>query len=153
MAMWVIAVVGLAPCQCFSPGGIHTMSPGRISSIGPPQRRARPQPAVTIKVWPSGWVCHVVRAPGSKVTLTATTRAGAGALLSGSIRTVPVKYSADPLPEGCEPLRLISMIASFIFTGWTVEFGDSAAAHYVQPRVGRPIDAAADYHSHFGPGC
>ena len=28
MAIWVIAVVGAAPCQCFSPGGIQTTSPG-----------------------------------------------------------------------------------------------------------------------------
>ena len=34
----VIASVGLAPCQCFSPAGIQMTSPGRISSIGPPQR-------------------------------------------------------------------------------------------------------------------
>ena len=34
--MCVIAVVGVAPCQCFSPGGNQTTSPGRISSIGPP---------------------------------------------------------------------------------------------------------------------
>src|SRR3989475_3275659 len=58
MAMCVMAVVAVAPCQCFSPGGIQITSPGRISSIGPPQRWARPQPAVTIRVWPSGWVCH-----------------------------------------------------------------------------------------------
>jgi hypothetical protein len=25
------------------------------------------------------------------------------------MRTVPVKYSAGPLPDGCEPLRLISI--------------------------------------------
>src|SRR5688500_6330054 len=37
IAMCVIAVVAVAPCQCFSPGGIQTTSPGRISSIGPPQ--------------------------------------------------------------------------------------------------------------------
>jgi hypothetical protein len=58
-----------------------------------------------------------VRAPGSKVTLAPTTRAGAGALKSGSTRTVPVKYSAGPLPEGCEPLRLISMVFLFIDRG------------------------------------
>jgi hypothetical protein len=27
MAMCVMAVVGVAPCQCFSPGGIQTPSP------------------------------------------------------------------------------------------------------------------------------
>ena len=26
--MWVMAVVGAAPCQCFSPGGNQTTSPG-----------------------------------------------------------------------------------------------------------------------------
>src|SRR5438309_3580742 len=107
MAMCVMAVVGVAPCQCFSPGGNQITSPGRISSIGLPQRCARPQPAVTIRVWPSGWVCHAVRAPGSNVTLAPSARAGAFAWNRGSIRTVPVKYSAGPLPEGCEPFRLM----------------------------------------------
>ena len=37
------------------------------------------------------------------------TRAGSGGRNSGSIRTVPVNQSAGPLPEGCEPLRLISI--------------------------------------------
>src|SRR5581483_4187975 len=109
MAMWVMAVVGAAPCQCFSPGGNQTTSPGRISSTGPPHRCARPQPAVTIRVWPSGWVCQAVRAPGSNVTLAAATRPGAGASNSGSIRTAPVNQSAGPLPDGREPLRLMSM--------------------------------------------
>src|SRR5207249_238420 len=54
MAMCVIAVVGAAPCQCFSLGGNQTTSPGRISSIDPSHRCARPQPAVTISVWPKG---------------------------------------------------------------------------------------------------
>src|SRR5271157_2556569 len=36
----------------------------RISSTGPPQRCTRPQPAVTMRVCPSGCVCHAVRAPG-----------------------------------------------------------------------------------------
>src|SRR5262245_53906337 len=31
-AICVIAVVGAAPCQCFSPGGNQMTSPGRISS-------------------------------------------------------------------------------------------------------------------------
>ena len=47
-----IPVLGAAPCQCFSPGANQTTSPGRISSIGPPQRWARPQPDVTMSVWP-----------------------------------------------------------------------------------------------------
>src|ERR1700731_2280902 len=127
MAIWVIAVVGVAPCQCFSPGGIQTTSPGRISSTGPSQRCARPPPAVTIRVWPSGCVCHAVRAPGSKVTLAPTARAGAGALNSGSTRTVAVKYSAGPLPEGCEPHRLISIVFTFTDRYRTLETG-----HFLQ---------------------
>ena len=33
-----------------------------------------------------------------------------GGLNRGSIRTVPVNHSAGPLPDGCAPLRLISMV-------------------------------------------
>jgi hypothetical protein len=109
MAMCVMAVVAVAPCQCFSPGGNQITSPGRICSIGPPQRCARPHPAVTIRVWPSGWVCHAVRAPGSNVTLAPPARAGSFAWNKGSMRTVPVKYSVGPLLEGCEPLLLMSI--------------------------------------------
>src|SRR5437660_872613 len=110
IAMCVMAVVGVAPCQCFSPGGHEITSPGRISLIGPPQLCTSPQPAVTISVWPSRCVCHAVRAPGSNVTLTPSARAGSGAWNSGSIRTVPVKYSAGPLPEGCDPILLMSIL-------------------------------------------
>ncbi len=39
MAMCVIAVVGAAPCQCFSPGGNQTTSPG-------PNFLDRPAPAL-----------------------------------------------------------------------------------------------------------
>ena len=40
MAICVMAVVGVPPCQCFSPDGIEITSPGWISSIGPPSRCA-----------------------------------------------------------------------------------------------------------------
>src|SRR5438874_3656323 len=130
--MCVIAVVDVAPCQCFSPGANHTQSPGRISSLGPPHRCAQPQPAVTINVWPSGCVCHAVRAPGSKVTLAPATRAGSGGSSSGSIRTVPVNQSAGPLPDGRLPTRLISM-------DWLLlKCGDGAA------RARRRLDDASD---------
>ena len=56
-----------------------------------------------------------VREPGSNVTLAPLTRAGLGAVNSGSTRTVPVNQSAGPLPEGFEPLRVIS-IARLSFT-------------------------------------
>src|SRR5690242_12868879 len=103
MAMCVMAVDGVAPCQCFSPGGKQTMSPDRTSSTGPPQRWTQPQPAVTMRVWPSGWVCQAVRAPGSNETIAPVTRAGSVPLNGESMLTVPVNQSAGPLLEGCEP--------------------------------------------------
>src|SRR6476646_4660785 len=112
MAMCVIAVVGAAPCQCFSPGENQTTSPGRISSMGPPSRCAQPQPAVTMRVWPSGCLCHAVRAAGSNVTMAPPARAGVSPLNGVSIRTEPVKYSAGPFVDGCEPLRLMSIAGS-----------------------------------------
>src|ERR1700677_2376987 len=106
-------VAGPAPCQCFSPGGIQTTSPGRISSIGPPQHCVRPNPAMTIRCCPSGCECHEVLAPGSNVTLAPATRAGAFGCNNGSRRTVPVNQSADPLTDGCDPFFLISILSSF----------------------------------------
>src|SRR6266700_3385254 len=79
-----------------------------------------------ITVWPRGCVCHAVRAPGSNVTLPPLTRAGSGAWNSGSTRTVPVKYSAGPLRDGCEPPRVIC-IAPFLPCG-VVAGGCAAAA-------------------------
>src|SRR6266571_8884918 len=135
MAMCVMAVFGEAPCQCFSAGGIQTTSPGRISSTGPPHRCTQPRPAVTIRVWPNGCVCHAVRAPGSNVTLALTTRAGLGAWNNESTRTVPVKYSAGPLLEGCEPLLLMS-ISEFL----QVDLADDLAIIICQTaRNGTPV--------------
>lgn len=48
-AIWVMADVGDAPCQCFTPGGHQTTSPWRISVTGPPNSWIQPVPAVTIK--------------------------------------------------------------------------------------------------------
>src|SRR5260370_35501762 len=50
MAMCVIAVLEVAPCQCFSPGGHQTTSPGRISAFGPPSLCTHPHPDVTISL-------------------------------------------------------------------------------------------------------
>jgi hypothetical protein len=51
--------------------------------------------------------------PGSGFTNAPKTRAGSGGSKRGSIRTEPVKFSAGPLREDCEPLRLISIFSSF----------------------------------------
>src|SRR6201985_2947446 len=108
-----MAVVEVAPCQCFSPAGIQTTWPGRISSIGPPTLWVQPQPAVTISVCPNGCVCHAVRAPGSNVTAAPAARAGSFAANNGSILTVPVNQSSGPFADGCEPALLISILKIF----------------------------------------
>src|SRR5215210_7641920 len=105
-----MAVVVVAPCQCFSPGGHTTTSPARISRLRPPEHCTQPQPVVTISLCPSGCVCQAERAPGSKVTSTLETRDGSVAGNRGSMRTLPVNQSSGPLAEGCEPLCLISIV-------------------------------------------
>src|SRR2546426_10941833 len=116
-AMCVIPVFGLAPCQCLTPGGHQSTSPGRISSIGPSQHWVQPRPEVTIKVCPSGCVCHAERAPGSNVTHPAVTREGSGAWMIGSMRTAPVKYSSGPFWDACDPFRLISIVFLLLWCG------------------------------------
>src|SRR5438876_12060729 len=110
MALCVIAVVGVPPCQCLSFGGHQTTSPGRSSTLGWPSLCTQPKPEVTTRICPSGCLCHAVRAPGSNVTLAPRIRAGSGASNSGSIRTLPVKYSPGPFPDGWEPLCLMSIV-------------------------------------------
>src|ERR1700704_2795119 len=102
-------LVGEPPCQCFSPGGIQTTSPGRISRIGPPLVCMRPSPASTYNVWPSGCVCHAVRAPGWNETEFTTRRAGDDVAMIGSCSTVPVKYSGGAVRVGREPAGWKSM--------------------------------------------
>jgi hypothetical protein len=62
MAIWLMAVVRVAPCQCFSPGGHTTTSPARISCFGLPALHPT-DPEVTTNRWPNGWVWQAVRAP------------------------------------------------------------------------------------------
>src|SRR5580704_10823195 len=113
MAMCVMTVVSVAPCQCFLSGGHVMTSPGRISSFGSPQHCVHPRPERTIKLCPQGCVCHAERAPGSNVTLAPLNSPPPGAWNRGSTRTLPVKLSDEPLRVGCEPFRLIFMTFSF----------------------------------------
>src|SRR5947207_7808082 len=109
--MCVIAVVGVAPCQCRSFGGHQITSPGRTSTFCWPSLCTQPQPAVTMSVCPSGCQCHAVCAPGSNVTLAPRTRAGSGASNNGSMRTVPVNQSVAPFVDDCDSLLFISIVA------------------------------------------
>src|SRR5213080_2861986 len=47
-------------------------------------------------VWPLGWVCHAVRAPGVKWTLLACTRDWSDGAATASMYTVPVNHSVGP---------------------------------------------------------
>src|SRR4051794_34881771 len=87
-----------------------------------------------INVWPSGCVCQAVRAPGSNVTMAPATRAGSGAWNNGSIRTAPVNQSAGPLPDGCEPTRVIFMLPFLPFV--------DLAASLASAKAAKPVAAA-----------
>src|ERR1043165_543384 len=128
--MCTMPVFGPAPCQCFSPGGIHTVSPALISWIGPPFACTRPTPEMTCSVCPSGCVCHAVRAPGSKLTRPGRMRAGAGASMIGSCHTTPVNDSFGCRRVGTDPLGRISILSSALLLG-----GCIAAAYRPRKRV------------------
>src|SRR4029077_9482297 len=96
IARCVMNRVGAAPCQWSSPGSKNTRSPGRITSIGPPRRCARPIPSMTKMVWPFGWVCHAVRAAGVKWTLLALWRDWPAGVATESTYTAPVNHSLGP---------------------------------------------------------
>jgi hypothetical protein len=113
MAMCVMAVVGAAPCQCFSPGepdhiagmdlldwpslALHPTTAG-CDNQGLTERMNMPCGAST------GLEGHVCTASaGGLVRLEERSR-----------RTVPVNHSADPLRDGCEPVLLISILNFFV---------------------------------------
>src|SRR5262249_57584306 len=68
MARWVMKCSGAAPCQCHSPGGVRTVSPGRITITPSARETTRPMPSVTCRVCPTACMCHAVRAAGVKCT-------------------------------------------------------------------------------------
>src|SRR3712207_3048250 len=112
IAMWLIALVAVAPCQCFTPGGVQITSPGLISRFWPPSSCTHPVPDVTIRTWPPGWVCHAERAPGSNVTSPPVEDVLSLAAYSGSTMTDPVKYCAAPFAEGREPFGEICVLSA-----------------------------------------
>ncbi|AAF84576.1 hypothetical protein XF_1767 [Xylella fastidiosa 9a5c] len=106
-ARCVIAVPDAAPCQCLTPGGHQTTSPGRMTCTGLPHSCTSPTPEVTTRRCPAGWVCQAERAPGSKLTRPPEALMFLSAGQTGSTRTRPVKNSAGPVAEACSPARVI----------------------------------------------
>ncbi len=72
-----------APCQCSSPGGVHTVSPGVRLMTAPSRETTRPAPSVQNNVWPRTWECQLVRAPGVNRTMLAIRRDGSALFLIG----------------------------------------------------------------------
>ena len=114
MAIWVIAVVAVAPCQCFWPGGPDHVAGADLldrfglivrpaaagdNDQGLPQRMGMPRSA-RAGLEGHGGSADPCSSPWNRE----------------SILTAPVKYSLAPLVDGCEPLRIIFM-ASFRFEG------------------------------------
>ena len=120
IAIWDIEFVGVAPCQCSSSGGIHTVSPTFIilgcSFLNP----TRPVPLIICSVWPRGCVCHAVRAPGSNETFNAWTLAGYSASIIGYCHTVPVNHSEEDFLVGFEPALNISNF--YPSQNWLLDF-------------------------------
>jgi hypothetical protein len=124
MAIWVTAVVCVAPCQCFSPGSNQTTSPGWISSIVPPSRCAQPQPAVTIRCWPSGCVCHAVLAPGLAVE---SDQCEAVRRISGSnTKQVPLNHSWSLA-------RVVIFLISICFFLWKKQTSRNLSGYFFEP--------------------
>src|SRR6476469_2175740 len=107
--------VGAAPCQCHSPGGVYTVSPGRITTTSPPRDWARPMPSVTCNVCPQAWVCHAVRAQGANRTVFTRIRDGSSHLAITSKYTSPVNISAGPLVD--VPLGSFCMVVPNLLGG------------------------------------
>src|SRR4051794_22299887 len=84
-----------------------------MTSIGPPRRWARPTPSVTWIVWPFGWVCHAVRAPGVKWTLDAVSREASDGVATGSMYTAPVNQSLGPAVVS-RPFLVILMLVLLV---------------------------------------
>src|SRR5258705_12484157 len=57
-ARWPIMQSTPAPCQCSSPGGVHTVSPGVRRVTVPSRETTRPAPSVQNNIWPRTWECQ-----------------------------------------------------------------------------------------------
>jgi hypothetical protein len=76
-----MVVCGPAPCQYVA----------GVDFADRPAETLHPADAgENVEVWPAGWVCQAVRAPGSNRTTLARTLPGAASTI-GSCQTAPVK--------------------------------------------------------------
>src|ERR1700739_1028674 len=110
-------------------GGILTVSPAVRTAGSSPLKQMRPTRDKQKSVWPTGWECHAVRAPGVKVTTEPPRRDGDSAVITGSWNTTPVKVSAAPRLVLRAPARMTPAL-----TGMTVllPVGDGLAASKLQ---------------------
>src|SRR5829696_817369 len=68
-------------------------------------------------VWPLGWVCHAVRAPGVKWTLLACRREEPVGVVTVSMYTAPVNHSFGPRLVSMEFLVICMWFSSVVSRG------------------------------------
>src|SRR5215217_175899 len=113
MAIWIMTLSADAPCQCSTFSGILITSPFLMTCAGFPFSWYQPWPSVTISTCPLGWVCQLVLAPGSNVTLPIAKLLLESFGSSGIRYASPVKYplvSFSPLGK-IEVLFAVVMVS------------------------------------------
>jgi hypothetical protein len=109
MAVWLIAQRGAARCQCFSPDTNQTISPGRITLIGP-HPSERPQASGDEQC-----LAQRMRVPrGPRTPLECDGRAAYTGVATTAERGVDPDRAGEMRlrspSEGCEPLRMMSIV-------------------------------------------
>ena len=95
-------------------------SPGRISWT-PSRVATRPMPSVTYRVWPLGWWCQAVRAPGVNRTWAHPTADCSSGVRTPSMKTAPVNLGCTNdlgqvllISRGCVHARTSSSVQSAV---------------------------------------
>ena len=140
IATWVIAASGVAPCQCLCSAGHQRMSPEWNSSFGPPSIWVQPTPSVTMSVWPAGWVCQAVRAPGSKRTIAPLTREGSGRWNWPALADFLLRYP-DVQVDLVVDNALQDIVSERFDAG--IRMGERVARDMIAVRIGPEISMAA----------
>lgn len=115
MERWRSIVSSADPCQCSSPGSIHTVSPVRIGTAGLPRVWSQPAPPVTMRSCPYGWECQIVWEPGAKVTSSTTRRDGCSGRAIDWTHAAPA--ITDPGASGDGEGRPVTINAVWLLRG------------------------------------